>query len=90
MRIYTIENVDKLFLSPWCKLKQGKEYLNLFNYMQKKEVALRLNKMQSDTLLKFLEDGVEYEVLLQQLKDWKIGTEPDNIIAALLANGILE
>ena len=90
MLIYSKENINKIYFTPWCEYRFDNDKLRLYNNMQKKEIVLDIRKESAIELIKLLNNGIEQRKLLNFFKEILFCDMPKEIIIVLLANGIIE
>lgn len=88
--IYSKENVNKLYFSPWCEYKFDSNTFRLYNYMQKREVVLNMERETALELINSLKEGINHENLIALFEKNSMDKTAEKLVLVLLANGIIE
>lgn len=90
MRLYNNNNINHLFISPYCNYDINDDHIVFFNYLLKKEVRLNSSKENLLKFITFLENGINYTELKEFMGTWNHVFDVENIIYVLIFNGVIE
>lgn len=90
MIVYSIENISKFYFSPCCEYKIFNNICRFYNYMQKREIIVNIERKLALELINSLKKGINYDELVALLEKCLIDETAEKFVSVLLANGIIE
>lgn len=89
MRLYTADNADRIYLSPYAGYVLSPEEVLFENHVTGQAVKLKANALIQASLIRTLENGGE-TAFLKSILDTVSPDHGESLFAALIQKGIIE